>query len=566
MRLNISKSKNSISYYAQKTVYVDGKQKSIIVEKLGTHAELLEKLNGEDPLEWAKKRVKELTKLEEEELKINITLSSNKTIESEQQRLFNGGYLFLSKIYKDLGLPTLTKEIRKKYKFKFDLDSILSRLVYGRILFPKSKLTTFELAHKLIEKPNFELQHVYRALDILEKESENIQAAAFKQSLTFTQRNTDVLYYDCTNYFFEIERESGIRQYGYSKEHRPNPIVQMGLFIDKDGIPLAFSINPGNINEQVTLTPLETKIINNFGLSKFIVCTDAGLASETNRKFNDVGDKAFITTQSIKKLKKHLKEWSLEPNKWRLSGSDKEYNINNIDEDEFKDAIFYKERWINENNFEQKLIVSFSLKYRNYTRSLREQQIIRAEKLIRSGASKLKKANANDCKRFIKRISSTKSGEVAEKTAYSIDQDIVAREAVYDGFYAVCTNITDETEKVIRINKNRWEIEQCFRIMKSDFKARPVYLSNDQRIKAHFLTCFIALLIFKLLEKKLDYKFTCTEIIDTLKTYNFLKLGNKGYIPAYTKNNITDFLHEKFGFKTDYEIVTHDQIKKILKK
>lgn len=566
MRLNISKSKNSISYYAQKTVYVDGKQKSIIVEKLGTHAELLEKLNGEDPLEWAKKRVKELTKLEEEELKINITLSSNKTIESEQQRLFNGGYLFLSKIYKDLGLPILTKEIRKKYKFKFDLDSILSRLVYGRILFPKSKLSTFELAHKLIEKPNFELQHVYRALDILEKESENIQAAAFKQSLTFTQRNTDVLYYDCTNYFFEIERESGIRQYGYSKEHRPNPIVQMGLFIDKDGIPLAFSINPGNINEQVTLTPLETKIINNFGLSKFIVCTDAGLASETNRKFNDVGDKAFITTQSIKKLKKHLKEWSLEPNKWRLSGSNKEYNINNIDEDEFKDAIFYKERWINENNFEQKLIVSFSLKYRNYTRSLREQQIIRAEKLIRSGASKLKKANANDCKRFIKRISSTKSGEVAEKTAYSIDQDIVASEAVYDGFYAVCTNITDETEKVIRINKNRWEIEQCFRIMKSDFKARPVYLSNDQRIKAHFLTCFIALLIFKLLEKKIDYKFTCTEIIDTLKTYNFLKLGNKGYIPAYTKNNITDFLHEKFGFKTDYEIVTHDQIKKILKK
>ena len=566
MRLQIIKSKNVASLYIVKSIYENRKRSSKVVEKLGTYAELKKKLNGEDPIEWGKKCAAELTlKEKQSKRKILVEYSPVDKI-PDGQRLFNGGYLFLQQIYNSLGLSKLCEDISGRYKFDFNLDSVLSRLIYSRIIYPSSKLATKKLSNNFIEKPKFKLQHIYRALEILAKENDLIQSIVYQNSLKHGKRNTKILYYDCTNYYFEIERESGLKQYGISKEHRPNPIVQMGLFMDGDGIPLAFNINPGNTNEQITMQPLEEKILKDFNLSKFIVCTDAGLASENNRKLNSYGKRAFITTQSIKKLKKHLKQWALNAEGWQLPGKAKTYNINDINENSHKEATFYKERWIKENGLEQKLIVTYSIKYRDYQRSIREKQINRALRALESNTSNMKKTNSNDYKRFIKQIHCTKEGEIAEKKAYSLNTVVVEDEMAYDGFHGVCTNLEDDGREIIQINKRRWEIEECFRIMKSELKARPVFLSRDDRIKAHFLTCYLALIIYRLLEKKLNSEFTCGEIISALKSMNFIRVRGEGYIPAYSRSNVIEALHEKFGFETDYQIITNREIKKIIKK
>lgn len=567
MRLSVIKSKNAASFYVIKSVTVDGKRTSKIVEKLGTYDELLKKLNGRDPYEWAKEYVEELTRLEKEgkEPVVIAEYSPSKLIDSNIQRTFNVGYLFLQQIYYALGLHKICDTISDKYKFTFDLNSILSRLSYGRILFPASKLATNELSKKFIEQPNFELQHIYRALEYIAKESDFIQSELYKNSLEISKRNTGVLYYDCTNYFFEIEQEDGLKQYGFGKDHKPNPIVQMGLFMDGDGIPLAFSISKGNTNEQVTLTPLEKQVLSDFNLSKFVVCTDAGLASAANRKFNNIGGRAFITTQSVKKLKKHLKEWALDTNGWHLSDESEVYDISNLDEEKYKDKIFHKERWIKEDGLEQKLIVTYSLKYKNYQRLIRNNQIERAKKIININPTKLKKCNSNDYKRFIAKMHCTSEGEIAKKEFYSIDTKLIENEEAFDGFYAVCTNLEDDASRIAEINRKRWEIEECFRIMKSEFRARPVYLSRDDRIIAHFTTCFISLIMYRLLEKKLGGKYTCHEILSKLKEMNFYELKGEGYIPTYIRNDLTDDLHEAFGFRTDYQIVSTKQMKKIIK-
>lgn len=554
-------------YYVIKTVYVNGKEKTITVEKLGNDTDMLKKSNGEDPIIWAKKYVAELNKKEKEDnLDLILKKSTSKLIPKEQQQAFNAGYLFLEKIYYSLGIDNICKSISRKYKFEYDLDNILSRLIYGRIIFPASKLATNELSKKFLEQPNFELHHIYRALEVIAKETEFIQSEVYKNSLTLANRNTSILYYDCTNYFFEIEQESGLRQYGPSKEHRPNPIVQMGLFMDGDGIPLAFSITSGNTNEQTTLTPIEEKILEDFKLSKFIVCTDAGLASNANRKFNDKSDRAFITTQSIKKLKKYLMDWALETTGWKLSGSKNTYDISKLEnEDMYKDKIFYKERWINENGLEQKLIVTYSIKYRDYQRKIRNSQIERAQKAIDGKSLKLDKFNQNDYKRFVKKTSVTKDGEIAEDKVYSINNEQIVKEAKFDGFYGVCTNLESSPEEIIKVNQRRWEIEESFRIMKTDFKARPVYLSRDDRIIAHFTTCFLSLVLHRFLEKKLEEKFTSSEIINTLRNMNLLEVIGSGYVPTYTRTDLTDALHENFGFRTDCEIVSINKMKKIFK-
>lgn len=572
MRLSISKSKNAASLYVIKSIYDKGKRTTKIVEKLGTYDELKEKLNGEDPIEWANKYIEELNKKEKEENReVMVKYSPSKVITKGEKRSFNGGYLFLQKIYHELGLSNICEKISEKYKFTFDLDSILSRLIYGRILFPSSKLSTFQLSTNFIEQPNFELQHIYRALEVISKETDFIQSSLYNNSLKASKRNTGVLYYDCTNYFFEIEQEEGLKQYGPSKEHKPNPIVQMGLFMDGDGIPLAFSIDKGNTNEQLTLKPLEKKILSDFNLSKFVVCTDAGLASNDNRRFNDINDRAFITTQSVKKLKSHLKSWALDPEGWLLSNdinhskAIKTYNITALDEEKDKDKIFYKERWIKENNLEQKLIVTYSLKYRDYQRKIRNSQVERALKTITKNPTKLKKANQNDYKRFIVKTHYTSDGKLAKQESYSIDTELILKEEAFDGFYAVCTNLEDSTDSIVKVNKRRWLIEECFRIMKSEFKARPVYLSRDDRIKAHFTTCFISLIVYRLLEKRLNDKYTCCEIIQGLKDMDFYEVKGEGYIPTYTRTDFTDDLHDIFGFRTDYQIVKTSQMKKIFK-
>ena len=566
MRLQISKSKNASSLYVTKSIYVNGVSTSKVVEKLGTYDELKEKLNGEDPIEWAKAYVAELTRKEKEEKReVMVRYSPAKQIDKDEQKTFNGGYLFLQQIYHQLGLSKISKVISDKYKFTYNLDSVLSRLVYSRIIFPASKLATCEQSKLFMEQPEFELQHVYRSLEVLAKESDYIQSELYKNSLKICDRSKGILYYDCTNYFFETEQEDGLRQYGVSKEHRPNPIVQMGLFMDGDGFPLAFCINKGNTNEQVTLKPLEKKIISDFGLSRFVVCTDAGLASVANRKFNDIQDRAFITTQSIKKLKASLRKWALDPTGWKMSGSDVLYDLTELNEDSNLDLTFYKERWIKEKDLEQKLIVTFSTKYQKYQQSIRNRQVERAQKVIDTNPGKLKKCNSNDYKRFISKSHCTENGEVAENESYSIDTDLIAGEAAYDGFYAVCTNLDDDASAIIKVNQRRWEIEESFRIMKSEFKARPVYLQRDDRIEAHFTTCFISLMIYRILEKKLGEKYTCHDIVTGLRDMNFFEITGEGYLPTYTRTDLTDDLHDAFGFRTDYQIVNTKQMKKIFK-
>jgi len=567
MRLQVSKTKNAASFYVVKSVYLDGKRTNKIVEKLGTYKELKEKFPDQDPYEWAKEYVDKLNQLEKENKMPDIIAkySPSKLIKKGNQRSFNGGYLFLQQIYYQLKLNKICKHISDKYKFNYDLNSILSRLIYGRIIFPSSKLTTFELSKKFIEQPNFDLHQIYRALEVISKESDYIQSEIYNNSLKIAKRNSGILYYDCTNYYFEIEQSEGIKQYGYSKEHKPNPIVQMGLFMDGNGIPLAFSITKGNTNEQLTLKPLEKKILSDFNLSKFVVCTDAGLASNANRKFNDKGDRAFITTQSIKKLKKHLKDWALDPEGWYLYENNKTYDISELDEKKYMDKVFYKERWIKENGLEQKILVTYSIKHKLYQRKIRNSQVERALKLIKTNPGKLKKANQNDFKRFIEKNHYTSDGKEAKKESYSIDTDLISKEEAFDGFYAVCTNLEDNAGNIIKVNKRRWEIEECFRIMKSEFKARPVYLSRDDRIEAHFMTCFLALIIYRFLEKKLNEKYTCNDIIESLRNMNFSEVKYEGYIPLYTRSDFTDDLHGAFGFRTDYEILTIKELKNIFK-
>ncbi|MDR2834030.1 MAG: IS1634 family transposase [Streptococcaceae bacterium] len=578
MRLLKSESKNATSLYVIKDFKEGDKRSTKVVEKLGTLKELAEKLNGKDPIEWAEEYIAELNQNETESMKeIIVKYSPNKYIPKDEQRSFNGGYLFLQKIYHELKLDNICCQIEKDYKFTFPLQTILSRLLFARILFPGSKLATFDVAKKFIEQPTFELQHIYRALEVIAKESEAIQATLYRHSQKVCKRNSRILFYDCTNFFFEIEQADGLKQYGVSKEHRPNPIVQMGLFMDGDGLPLAFSVQEGNTNEQITLKPFEKRIIKDFELSRIVVCTDAGLASTANRKFNNIANRSFITTQSMKKLKKHLRDWALSPSGWSFDGLDKTCNISELMEADFEkkenekmkhsfmERIFYKERWIKEDGLEQKLIITYSLKYALYQKQIRNRQVERATKKIASGASKVEKKNQNDYHRFIARESCTKDGEVADKTLYHINQEVIDAESMFDGFYAVCTNLEDHPSEIAKINKGRWEIEESFRIMKSQFKSRPVYLSRDDRIKAHFTTCFISLLIYRLLEKKLEKKYTCEEIIDGLKDMNFYKIKGEGYIPTYTRTDFTDDLHEIFGFRTDYQIVDTKRLKEILK-
>lgn len=565
MRLNIVKSTNAEQLYIIKSFRKGNKNTSRIVRKLGTMASLLpEHDNDRDKvIAWAKEEARLMTEAEENNtLKVPIELSEGKQLSIGEQVSFNGGYLFLQKMFHELGLNKICSNISKRYEFQYDLSSILANLIYARILSPSSKLSSFEYMQELIETPEFELHDIYRALDVLEKESDNIQASIYEN--TKKSRNDAILYYDCTNFFFEIEEESGVRKYGKSKEHRPNPIVQLGLFLDGDGIPLAFTVFPGNENEQPTLIPMEKKILSDFKLSRFIICTDAGLASTANRRFNDRADRSFIVTQSLKTMKGFLKEWALDPKGWSLGSGDETYDISKIDDDIHMNSVFHKERWIKENGLEQRLIVSYSPKYKHYQQQIRSRQVERAIKIVEKG-SKAKTRNPNSPTRFIEEIQMTMDGEVAEKTSRSLDEKKIVEESIYDGFTAVCTTLEDDIYDILKVNRRRWEIEESFRIMKSEFKARPVYLRKDERIVAHFLTCFLSLLVYRLLEHKLDEKYTVSELTQTLRKMNFFHMDGIGYLPEYTRSEITDALHEEFGFRTDTEIVTEKTMKKIIR-
>ena len=571
MRIKITKTKNAENFYVIKSTYINKKHSTKIVERLGNLEAVKARAKDKDPYEWADEYAKKLTLQEKEGTRTIIkSYSQNKLIPKDTNFIFNAGYLFLQKIYYNLKIDEICKSISSKYQFKFDLNDIMEKLLYSRIIFPSSKLKTFEESKKFLEGPNFEYHHIGRALEKVCLESDFIQSQLYNNSCNYKPRNNRILYYDLTNFFFEIEEEDELRKYGVSKEHRPNPIVQFGLFMDGDGIPLCCDINPGNTNENTTLKPLEKKIVKDFNLSTIVVCTDAGLASKANRKFNNTNNRKFITTQSIKQLKEIYKTWALDKQDWKIPNMpNTSIDISKLFSDKemaekWKNTIFYKERWIKEDGLEQRIIVTFSLKYKNYQSNIRTHQVQRAQKLIDSNPKKIGKPKQNDYKRFIDTVITTKDGEVATDNHYCINEEIIKEEAKYDGFYAVCTNLEDDAKDIVNVNHQRWEIEESFRIMKSEFKSRPAYLSREDRIKAHFLTCFLSLVLYRYLEKEIEEKYTSSEIIETLQNMN-LKLKDDDYIPDYTRTDLTDLLHEKFDFRTDYEIITKKNIKKIFK-
>lgn len=567
MRLNIVKSKNAEQLYIIKSIRKDGKATTRIMKKLGTMASLLPKFDNDRDkvITWAKDEAKKMTEAEEQGcMSVDVTFTEDSQLDLGKQSSFNIGYLFPEMVYHQLKLDKICRDISLQHKISYNLSDVLKMLVTTRLIAPASKLSSFEYASNFLQQPTFDLQHVYRSLDVLSQHSDELQAAVYENSQNLIDRNKEVLFYDCTNYFFEIEEGRGDAQYGKSKEHRPNPIVQMGLFLDGDGFPLCFSMFPGNQNEQPTLKPLEKKILRDFNLSEFIVCTDAGLASTENRKFNAISGRAFIVTQSLKMLKSFLREWALDSDGWHLNGSNQVYNINEIDEHVHRNSIFYKERWINENGLEQRLIVSYSIKERDYQKAIRERQVARAEKIVSDGFRAANR-NQNSPKRFVAETDVTPGGEVADKKILSLDEEKIEKESMYDGFYAVCTTLEKDINEIIHINKMRWQIEAAFRTMKSEFKARPVYLRNDDRINAHFLTCFLSLLILKIIEKKVGNKYSEEQVLHTLRDMSVYRLRDIGYLSSYTRTEITDALHDAFGFRTDSEFISGKTMKKILR-
>ena len=456
------------------------------------------------------------------------------------------------------------RKLKQKYKFKYDINAILSDLIYTRILDPCSKRSSFRTAHEFLEKPSYELHDVYRALDVLGSECDLIQADVYKNSHFLEKRNDKIFYCDCSNYYFEIEQEDGIKKYGKSKEHRPNPIIQMGLFMDGDGIPLAFFLFSGNSNEQTSLKPLEQKILEDFECQKFIYCSDAGLGSESIREYNHMGERTYIVTTFIKKLKKGEKEWVLSPQGFKRVSDDKPVDISKLPEDD--KGLYYKDEPYTTKKLQQRLIITYSPKYALYQKSIRSKQIERAQAVLDSGNTKKNRRNPNNPARFIGTTAVTKEGETADIQHY-LDEHKISEESQYDGLYAVCTDLLDdEVSDILKVSEGRWQIEECFRIMKTDFSARPVYLRDENRIKAHFLICFLALMIYRFLERKLKYKYTCEELLDTLKAMNFAEIQEQGFIALYKREAITDDLHEACGFRTDYQFITKSRMKTIQKK
>lgn len=571
MKVTTTKSKNSESFYITKSyVNREGKSTSKTIRKLGTLKELSQQLgtDRDGVMAWAKEQARietEKYKKQNQAKTVLIPFHADRTLDYHQQKLFKGGYLFPQAVYYQLGLDRICRKIKDKHSFHYDINAVLSDLIYTRILEPSSKLASYRVAKEFLEPPSYEEHDVYRALDVLASECDLIQAEVYKNSNFVTQRMDRILYYDCTNYYFEVEQAEGSKQYGKSKEHRPNPIIQMGLFTDGQGIPLAFSLFPGNQNEQKSLKPLEQKALTDFGHEKFIYCCDAGLGSEANRELNHMGKRAFIVTQSIKKLPKEDREWALSPKGFKRVMDDEPVDINNLKETD-RVHLFYKDEPYTTKRLGQRLIIAYSPKYAAYQKEIRRRQIERAEKMVASGRRKAERKNPNDPARFVGKLAVTKEEEKA-KIHYFLDEGKIAEEESYDGLYAVCTDLLDDDVKdILKVSEGRWKIEECFRIMKTEFEARPTFVRLENRITAHFLICFLALLVYRLLELKLEGTYTCEEILSTLKRMNFADIEGQGYMPLYKRERITDALHEVCGFRTDYQFITKQKMKEIQKK
>ena len=593
MRISYSKTKNSINYYVIDDYNRNGKRTTKIIEKIGNYNKVSELANKDniDINTWLniylndyKEKHNNSTQLE----KVIIEKYSNKLIPKDVINKFNIGYLFLKDIYYSLKINQIVKSITKKYKFEFDLNEVLSNLVFSRIIYPSSKLKTYELSKKFIETPKYNLENLYRGLTYLNNNLDYIQKELYNNSKTIVDRNTKIMYFDCTNYYFDINEETDFQKYGHGKDGKAKPLVGMGLFMDGHGLPIAMNLFPGNENETKHLIPLQEEISKEFNLEdkQTIICTDAAMCTDEIKQFNIKDGRAFVITQSIKKLKQTYKDEIFKDDNWHIVGDLKHvYKLNDILNDEYKskeyyETIFYKIVQTETAHVVQDLIVTFQIKYRDYLRNVRDGQIQRAKNKIGSSkGEKLKLSNnQNDYRRLIKEevkaINEDKNNKEynslneAKKNdkyiySYSINEDIVKEEEKYDGYYGITTNLTGDISEILAISKNRWEIEESFRILKTDFDSGTIHLSREDRIKAHFLTCFISLLIYRILENKLNYKYTNNQIIEKLKEMEVYEEKGSGYSPAYVRNDLTDDLHDLFGFRTDYEIVPYENFKKI---
>lgn len=586
MRLQINKSKSNTTYCIIKDyTNLKGKRTTCIYEALGNDDKLIERFGSINTLDKVQEYIDDLNQQikHNKEPKTTVELNPSKRIEKGIKRSFYSGHLFLRKIYYKLGIDKICKSIKEKYKFEFDINKIVECLIFARIIWPSSKLSTFEQSRKFIGNYDFDLQHIYRALTYLSHEMNNIQKQLFDNSNKVIDRNYKVIYYDCTNYFFYTE-ENDFKRNGISKQHQPLPLVQMGLFMDADGYPFSMNINPGNTSETKTMIPSEQEFLDNYNMKgkNIIVCTDAAMCTDDIKRFNVKDGRGFIITQSIKKLKNELQDFALDKTGWRILGNLKDiYNLEDIEKDDYSkklyyNTIFYKEIECETKSVNQTLIVTFSFKYQEYQHKLKTHQLERAKKIVEETNKKNKKAknkkdieqikitkNQNDPKRFIKQIKTTDAGEIANNIEYLIDEEIYKNEEKYNGLYGITTNLIDDTETIIKVMKGRWEIEESFRIMKDEFDSGTVHLSREDRIKGHFITCYLSLFIYRYLEHQLDDKYTVHDIVSTLKDMKMLEIKGKGFIPEYERTDLTDDLHNFLGIETDNEIVDYKKIKKI---
>ena len=610
MKLSYNHNSKDPIYYISQSIRNGKKTTSFNVCKIGKHSELLAQ-GIENPLEYAKTQVKKYNNslLEEKvsySIDINFEEKVSPIVENTSKSLSsNVGYFYLQYFYSKLKIKNLLTDISKDRKFNFNLNDITRFLVFDRILNPKSKLATVNNLNFFYEKPEFSHQNVLRAMDVLSDNYDLFLNHLFTESNNIVKRDTSVCYYDCTNYYFEIESPDeqyfddvtgeclyGLRQYGPSKEHRPNPIVEMGLFMDKDGIPITMGLFPGNMNEQKTVANLETKMIKSLNNKKLIYCGDAGLGSASIRTFNDMGGRAFIVTQSIKKLSESLQNELLKDEGFKLLSSDDETTISKLkgfDKTDPKNIHLYNDKayksvFVDSNidlglleekklkngktklvkskaNLKQRIIITYSRKMAEYQKIIRNKQIERAKILISKGVDDIRKG-PNDIARFIKNAND-------EKNTYVLDQARIEQEEKFDGFYAIATNLLkDSAKEIFEINDQRYKIEDCFRVLKTNFDARPIYHRLDNRIVAHFMICYTSLLIYRLLEKKLKekgYHFTINEILTTLKNMNISNVKDRFYQADYSGGNVLNALCNTFKLQLDKKYYLPKNLKKFLK-
>ena len=597
------------SYFVQQGIRNGKKVTTKNIFKIGKHSELLAQ-GHQDPLAYAKEVVEEYNKkMKSEKVDLEITIDFNKKLipsdnVSSKSTLLNIGYFFLQDIYSKLNLKDFIKNITKDKKIKYNLNDITRFLTFDRILNPRSKLAAVNNLDFFYEKPSFSHQNVLRGMDILTDHYDSYLQHLFENSNTFVKRDTSICYYDCTNFYFEVETADepyydevtgeylyGLRQYGPSKEHRPNPIVEMGLFMDKDGIPITMGLYPGNMNEQKTVHELESKMIRTLKNKRIIYCGDAGLGSTSIRVFNDLGGRAFIVTQSIKKLSEELQNDIFNDTGYKLLSNNScvtlkhmksfnkfdENNISLYQDKAYKEIIvdsnvdlgLFEEKIFKNGNtktvkskaiLKQKIIITYSRKMAEYQKNIRNKQIERAKALLARGVDDIRKG-PNDIARFIK---------CTNRTLYTLDQDRIDLEEKYDGFYAIATNLLEDDPKdIIEINSQRYKIEDCFRVLKTNFDARPVHHRLDKRIVAHFMICYTALLIYRLLEKQLKdkkYDFTINEILTTLKNMNVSNRDGLFYEAEFTSSKVCTALNDLFNFGLDKKYYQNSELTKLVKK